>query len=177
MLSCRMIGIAYRLCCMAVVWCGFSSAEGAVAAITEDRHKPTNPLSSNGSTYIGIGTSQASGQDFAHPENHVPSYTAALGLQQYIDDYNLWKSDGERFMAPSFIQEWVNTGVIPVLGDERPEFYAWLLLTSANNVFEMEWGGRRPDALEFLRQMNKALVHITKDVDDILANAAFSISS
>jgi hypothetical protein len=57
--------------------------------------------------------------------------------------FEKWKADGERFITSKFVNEYVGTGIIPVLNDGRPELAAWFDYTVNSNVFLVEWGGAR----------------------------------
>jgi hypothetical protein len=111
------------------------------------------------------------------------SYTGGGSVyQQYANDYVVWRSDGARFIVDSFIDEYTKNGSVPELNDGRPELHVWLYLTSNSNVFEMEWGGTRPDGLEFLKcilneysRYGKESNYLTNEIMRILEASEYSI--
>jgi hypothetical protein len=86
----------------------------------------------------------------------VPLWRAEKGdfYQRYASlGYEIWRSDGERFIAKSFIDEYCEMGNIPSLNDGKPELSDWLKETINTYVFSVEWSSGRTSALEFLENM------------------------
>lgn len=54
-------------------------------------------------------------------------------------DCTEWEHDGERFMSDDFVQEYAQSGMIPLLNDGRPELINWLYGTVATSVFCESW--------------------------------------
>lgn len=53
----------------------------------------------------------------------------------YVSDFYSWKKDGERFLAETFINKYLEEGVIPEINDGSPEFGEWISYTNASGVF------------------------------------------
>lgn len=60
--------------------------------------------------------------------------------QAYCSNYLIWKSDGERFLTESFINQYKEKQSVPLLNDGRPEFSEWLYhYTIGSDLFTSGW--------------------------------------
>lgn len=76
-------------------------------------------------------------------------------LQDYYFSHSKWKEDGERFLKDEFVNEFIQTGKIPVLNDGRPEMKQFFDYTVSSNIFYHEWGETRRFAKTFMENMLK----------------------
>jgi hypothetical protein len=72
--------------------------------------------------------------------------------------YDKWKADGDRFMTQSFIDEYIDTGVAPILNDGRPELKDWLEASAKTGLFDPGWSHTERTILakQFIESMLEA---------------------
>ena len=76
-------------------------------------------------------------------------------LQDYANSYEKWKKDGERFLKDEFVDEFIKTGIIPVLNDGRPEMEQFFEYILSSCAFLVEWGNTRMFIKPFIENMLK----------------------
>ena len=76
-------------------------------------------------------------------------------LQDHANSYEKWKKDGERFLKDEFVDEFIQTGKIPVLNDGRPEMEQFFYYITSTNAFLVEWGNTRILIKPFIENMLK----------------------
>jgi hypothetical protein len=88
-------------------------------------------------------------------ETHKAHLSDSLRNEYANYGFHIWKTDGQRFLEKSFLDEYSKTGVAPVLEDARPSIELWLNCTLSNNTFSLGWGWetRSEFAKPFLEEM------------------------
>lgn len=74
-------------------------------------------------------------------------------MQDYMNSYDKWKTDGERFLKDKFVNEYIKTGIIPVLGDGRPEIEDWFNYTIKSSIFWPYWEGSEIFCVQFTDEL------------------------
>lgn len=69
-------------------------------------------------------------------------------LNEYANHgFSIWEADGKRFLDQSFLDEYVKTGIAPILDDGRPTIGLWLNYTCSSNTFFVGWNWETRSAL------------------------------
>jgi hypothetical protein len=74
-------------------------------------------------------------------------------LTEYANRSDIWKADGERFLTQQFVNEYVKTGIAPLLADGRPELTEWFDYTINNGAFTIYWGSANALVGGFIQNM------------------------
>ena len=118
--------------------------------ITSDQHQKNSPSGVSLNDMV-VALDQSAIMELEH--NAVLS--DALGQEYANYGFCTWKQDGQRFLEASFLSEYTETGVAPVLEDGRPNIKLWLNCTLSHDTFFSGWGWeiRSELAKPFLEEM------------------------